>query len=140
MVLALSRGLETAPSHPDGPRRTPASMNGPASAVPLRAGESKRPMSRDRLCGQHAGCRAIAESAPVDWVLIVFVLFKGLVFVTGMVLAIKWHYDREKQWADRRVLLRTAAQLAGVFVLLLLVVLGFTFGLARMLGMDLSLP
>lgn len=97
-------------------------------------------MSRDRLCGQHAGCGAIAESAPVDWVLIVFVLFKGLVFVTGMVLAIKWHYDREKPWADRRVLLRTAAQLAGVFVLLLLVVLGFTFGLARMLGMDLSLP
>ena len=31
-----------------------------------------------------------------------------LVFVTGMYFAIKWHYDREKQQADRRVLLRAS--------------------------------
>lgn len=76
----------------------------------------------------------------MDWVLIVFVLFKSLVFVTGMYFAIKWHYDREKKWADRRALLRVGAKFGAVFVLLLVVLLILTFGLASMLGMDLSLP
>ncbi|MFG6429810.1 hypothetical protein [Roseateles sp. LYH14W] len=76
----------------------------------------------------------------MDWVLIVFVLFKGLVFATGMYFAIKWHYDREKKWADRRALLGMGAKLVAVFLLLLLVLLILTFGLARTLGMDLSLP
>jgi hypothetical protein len=76
----------------------------------------------------------------VEWVLIVFVLFKAVVFIAGMVLAIKWHYDREKHTAGARLLLRTGAKYIAVFALLLAVVLGFTFGLARMLGMDLSLP
>jgi len=76
----------------------------------------------------------------VDWVLVGFVLFKGLVFATGMYFAIKWHYDREKQGADRRALLRMGGKMAVIFVLLLLVLLLLTFGLARMLGMDLSLP
>jgi hypothetical protein len=76
----------------------------------------------------------------VDWVLIVFVLFKGLVFGTGMVFAIKWHYDREKQHAGGRALRRAGALWVAAFLLLLLVLLGFTFGLARLLGMDLSLP
>lgn len=76
----------------------------------------------------------------MDWVLIVFVLFKGVVFATGMYLAIKWHYDREKTGANRRALARMGATFAAAFLLLLLVVLGLTFGLARMLGMDLRLP
>ncbi|MCE4554125.1 hypothetical protein [Pelomonas cellulosilytica] len=76
----------------------------------------------------------------MDWILILFVLFKGLVFATGMYLAVKWHYDQEKKVADRRALLRMGAKFAAVFVLLLLVLLGFTFGLARTLGMDLNLP
>lgn len=76
----------------------------------------------------------------MDWVLVGFVLFKGLVFATGMYFAIKWHYDREKQGADRRALLRMGGKMAVIFVLLLLVLLLLTFGLARMLGMDLSLP
>lgn len=76
----------------------------------------------------------------MDWVLIVFVLFKGLVFVTGMYFAIKWHYDREKKWAGRRTLLSMGAKFVAVFMLLLLVLLILTFGLARTLGMDLSLP
>lgn len=76
----------------------------------------------------------------MDWVLIVFVLFKSLVFVTGMVFAVKWHYDQEKQGMDRHALLRMGAKSVAIFVLLLIVLLGFTFGLARMLGMDLSLP
>jgi hypothetical protein len=76
----------------------------------------------------------------VDWVLVAFVLFKGLVFVTGMVFAIKWHYDQEKRWVDRRALLRVGARFVAIFLLLLLVLLVLTFGLARKLGMDLSLP
>lgn len=76
----------------------------------------------------------------MDWVLIVFVLFKSLVFATGMYFAIKWHYDREKAWADRRALLRMGAKFVAVFMLSLLVLLILTFGLARSLGMDLSLP
>lgn len=76
----------------------------------------------------------------MDWVLIVFVLFKGLVFVTGMYFAIKWHYDQEKKGVDRRVLLRVGGKYVAIFVLMLLVLLLFTFRLARMLGIDLSLP
>lgn len=76
----------------------------------------------------------------VDWVLIVFVLFKGLVFITGMYFAIKWHYDREETWADRRALRRVGAKYVAAFVLLLILLLILTFGLARTLGMDLSLP
>ena len=76
----------------------------------------------------------------MDWVLILFVVFKGLVFITGMYFAIKWHYDREKKGLDRRALLRASGKIAALFVLLLVVLLFLTFGLARMLGMDLSLP
>lgn len=76
----------------------------------------------------------------MDWVLVVFVVFKALVFVTGMVFAIKWHYDREKRGADRRALLRASGKIVAIFVVLLLVLLLLTFGLARTLGMDLSLP
>ncbi len=76
----------------------------------------------------------------MDWVLTGFVLFKGLVFVTGMYFAIKWHYDREKQGVDQRALLRMSGKFAVVFVVSLAGLLLFTFWLARMLGMDLSLP
>lgn len=33
----------------------------------------------------------------MDWVPIVFIVFKGLVFGIGMFFAIKWHYDKEKK-------------------------------------------
>ena len=46
----------------------------------------------------------------MDWVLVAFVLFKGLVFLAGMVFAIKWHYDREKMTLGRRVLLGMTAK------------------------------
>lgn len=77
----------------------------------------------------------------IDWVPVVFVTFKVLIFGTCMFFAIKWHYDQgKKKGADTRALLRTGAKLAAAFLLALLVVLLFTFGIARMLGMDLSLP
>lgn len=76
----------------------------------------------------------------IDWVPIVFVTFKVLVFGTAMFFAIKWHYDQgKKKGASRRELLIASGKIVAVFTLLLLCVLLFTFGLANMLGMDLSL-
>ena len=76
----------------------------------------------------------------IDWVPVVFVAFKALIFGTCMFFAIKWHYDQGKKGMNKRALLRTGCKVAAVFMLALLGVLFFTFGLARMLGMDLSLP
>ncbi|MBV8247487.1 MAG: hypothetical protein JO200_03460 [Comamonas sp.] len=76
----------------------------------------------------------------IDWVPVVFVTFKVLIFGTCMFFAIKWHYDQGKKAVDKRALLRTGGKVAAVFMLALLGVLLFTFGIARMLGMDLSLP
>ncbi|WP_306555652.1 hypothetical protein [Acidovorax sp.] len=33
----------------------------------------------------------------MDWVPIVFITFKVLVFGTGMFFAVKWHYDQGKK-------------------------------------------
>ena len=77
----------------------------------------------------------------MEWIPIIFVTFKVLVFGTGMFFAIKWHYDQgKKKGMDKRALLRAGGKVAAVFMLALLGVLLFTFGLARMLRMDLSLP
>jgi hypothetical protein len=75
----------------------------------------------------------------MDWVPVVFVTFKVLVFGTGMFFAIKWHYERgkkEKQSAG----LRASGKLAAVFVLSLVGLSLLTFGLSRMLGLDLTFP
>ncbi len=82
----------------------------------------------------------IVGNAPVDWVLVAFVVFKGLVFAAGMFFAVKWHYDQEKKRVDGQRLLRTGATFGAVFLVLLLVLLVLTFTLARKLGIDLSLP
>ena len=76
----------------------------------------------------------------IDWIPVVFVVFKVLIFGACMFFAIKWHYDQGKKGMDKRALLRTGAKLVAIFLLALLAVLLFTFGLANMLGMDLSLP
>ncbi|QIL73820.1 hypothetical protein G7048_25270 (plasmid) [Diaphorobacter sp. HDW4B] len=76
----------------------------------------------------------------IDWVPVVFVAFKALIFGTCMFFAIKWHYDQGKKGADKRALLRTIGKVVAAFMLALVVVLLFTFGLAKTLGMDLSLP
>ena len=78
----------------------------------------------------------------MDWIPIVLVTFKVLVFGTGMFFAIKWHYDqgtKEKE-RDMRAVLRAGGKVAAVFVLSLLGLLFFTFFLARMLGLDMTFP
>ena len=78
----------------------------------------------------------------MEWIPIVFVVFKALVLCTGMFFAIKWHYDQGKKGKemDRRAVLRAAGKVAAVFVLSLLGLGLVTFVLARLLGMDLSFP
>ena len=73
----------------------------------------------------------------MDWIPIVFVTFKVLVFGTGMFFAIKWHYDQGKQ---QRALLRAGGKVAAVSVLSLLGLVLVTFVLARMLGLNLTFP
>ena len=77
----------------------------------------------------------------MDWVPIVFIAFKVLVFGAGMFFAIKWHYERGKKGKETKgAVLRAGGKVAAVFVLLLLVLSVFTFGLGRMLGLDLTFP
>lgn len=37
----------------------------------------------------------------MEWIPLVLVTFKLLVFGTGMFFAIKWHYDKEKKNKDK---------------------------------------
>ncbi len=76
----------------------------------------------------------------IDWVPIVFVAFKVSMFGAAMFFAIKWHYDQDKQGKDRRGLLLMMGKVAVVFLLASGVLLLLTFGMANLLGMDLSLP
>jgi hypothetical protein len=72
----------------------------------------------------------------IDWVPIVFIVFKVLALGTAMFFAIKWHYDQGEK--KRRAVLRAGGKMAAVFVLSLLGVGLFTFVLSRMLGLDLG--
>jgi hypothetical protein len=78
----------------------------------------------------------------MDWIPVVFVTFKLLVLGTGMFVAVKWHYDQGKKGKEneRRAVLRAGGKVAAVFVLSLLGLVVVTFALARILGLDLSLP
>ena len=75
-----------------------------------------------------------------DWVPVVFLAFKVLLFGSCMFLAIKWHYDQGPRALGKRALLRTAGKAAALFLLALGGLLLLTFGLASRLGMDLNLP
>ncbi|TCS38046.1 hypothetical protein EDC30_103338 [Paucimonas lemoignei] len=75
----------------------------------------------------------------MDWVPVVFVTFKVLVFGTGMFFAIKWHYDKEKE-EEKRAVLRAGGKVVAVFVLVLLGLGLVTFVVAGMLGLDLTFP
>ena len=75
-----------------------------------------------------------------DWVPVAFVTFKGIIFVTCMFFAIKWHYDQgKKKGIDSRTQLISSAKILGAFVIGVVVVLLLTFALARRMGMDLNL-
>lgn len=75
----------------------------------------------------------------IDWVPVVFVTFKALIFGACMFFAIKWHYDQgKKKGAGSRTLLWSGAKVAVAFVLSLMAVLLFTYMLASKLGMDLG--
>ena len=76
----------------------------------------------------------------MNWIPIVLVTFKVLVFVTGMFFAIKWHYDQGAKVKERdmHALLRAGGKVAAVFVLSLLGLGYATFALSRMLGLDLT--
>ena len=76
----------------------------------------------------------------MDWIPIVLVTFKVLVFGTGMFFAIKWHYDQGTKKRDLRAVLGAGGKIAAVFVLALLGLGFFTFFLWRMLGLDLTWP
>jgi ABC-type Co2+ transport system permease subunit len=73
------------------------------------------------------------------WVPVIFVTFKLVVFGIGMFFAIKWHHDQEKN-TDKRRLPRIAGKAAAIFALSLVGLMLVTFGLARMLDMDLIIP
>ena len=78
----------------------------------------------------------------IDWIPVVFVTFKVLVFGTGMFFAIKWHYDQGKKEQDKekekRAVLRAAGKVAAVFVLALLGLGLLTFVIVSRLSLDLS--
>ena len=88
----------------------------------------------------------------IDWIPVVFVTFKVLVFGVGMFFAIKWHYDQGKKEKEKkmgrkmekeeemRAVLCAGGKVAAVFVLSLLGLGLVTFVLARMLGLDLTFP
>lgn len=77
----------------------------------------------------------------MEWIPVVFVIFKFLVLGTGMYYAIKWHYDQGKKGklSERRAVLRTAGKVVAIFVLALLVLGLVTFVMIRTLGMDLDI-
>lgn len=76
----------------------------------------------------------------MDWIPLVFVIFKFLVLGTGMFYAIKWHYDQGKKGKDRRAVLCASGKVAALFVLSLLALALITFIVIKMLGMDLTFP
>lgn len=74
----------------------------------------------------------------MDWFPVVFITFKVLVLCTGMFFAVKWHYEQGKKGKEneRRAVLLAGGKVAAVFVLSLLGVGLFTFGLIRMFGLE----
>ena len=77
----------------------------------------------------------------MEWIPVVFVIFKGLVLGTGMFFAIKWHYDQGKKGKieERSAVLRAAAKVAAIFVLSLLGLALLTYVIVTRLSLDLGL-
>jgi hypothetical protein len=77
----------------------------------------------------------------MEWIPVVFVIFKALVLGTGMFFAIKWHYDQGKKGKieERRAVLRAAGKVAAIFVLSLLALALLTYVIVTRLSLDLGL-
>lgn len=77
----------------------------------------------------------------MEWIPVVFVIFKGLVLGTGIFFAIKWHYDQGKKGKieERRAVLRAAGKVAAIFVLSLLALGLLTYFIVTRLRLDLGL-
>ncbi|PJG46542.1 hypothetical protein CAF53_20500 [Sphingobium sp. LB126] len=75
----------------------------------------------------------------MNFIPIVLITFKIVVLGTGMLFAIKWHYDQDKKTQKGEVLI-TVSKITAILLLSLLGLLFVTFTLARMLGLDLTLP
>ncbi len=79
----------------------------------------------------------------MDWVPVVFITFKVLVFGTGMFFAVKWHYEQGKKGKEKEkkgAVLRAGGKVAAVFALSLLGLSLLTFGLGKVFGLDLTFP
>jgi hypothetical protein len=79
----------------------------------------------------------------MDWVPVVFITFKVVVFGTGMFFAIKWHYDQGKKGKpiESGAVLRAAGKVAlfaVIFVLLAVALLLATFAFGKKLGLNLT--
>jgi len=76
----------------------------------------------------------------MEWIPVVFIIFKVLVLCTGMYFAIKWHYDQGQKVKalDKRALILAAGKVAAIFLILLLGLGYVTLLVIRKLGMDFS--
>ncbi len=78
----------------------------------------------------------------MDWFPLVFIVFKILVFGSGMFLAIKWHHERAKK--ERRggshASLGVVIKAVAVFVVVLVGLLLVTFFVSQKLGLNLNFP
>lgn len=100
------------------------------------------------IAGVVASCFAEARTAPshwleirkmIDWIPVVFVIFKLGMFSTCMFFAIKWHYDQGKKGGNPRAVLRAGGKVAAIFMAALMLLGLLTFTLVRTMGLDLTL-
>lgn len=75
----------------------------------------------------------------MEWIPVFLILFKIVILGTGMMFAIKWHYDQDKK-AQKSGVISAVGKIAAVLVLSLAGLLFATFALAGRIGLDLTLP
>lgn len=75
----------------------------------------------------------------MNWVPIVFLIFKIGALAIAMFYAIKWHYDQGEKGATL-AMLRTGVKMTAVFVLALLVAGVVAVTVSNTLGLDLTFP
>jgi hypothetical protein len=78
----------------------------------------------------------------MNWIPIIFVIFKVIVLSTGMFFAVKWHYDQGQKGRNDKTfaVTSTAFKVAGAFVFMAFVMLFFTYELCSKFGLDMSMP